>query len=80
MTRIRLLSERESGWLARAISFVARRRLGKASSAPRLLGYHKKVLFAWAMFMGSLDRWNELPGRIKRLVHLRVAMRVGCPA
>ena len=80
MSRIRLLSEREAGWLARTISFVTRRRLGKASSAPRLLGHHKKVLFAWAMFMGLLDRWNELPTRIKRLVHLRVAMRVGCPA
>ncbi len=80
MSRIRLLSEREAGWIARAVRFVTKRRLGKASDATLLLGHHKKVLFAWAMFMGLLDRWNELPRRIKRLVHLRVAMRVGCPA
>ena len=52
MSRIRLLSERESGWLARAISFFTRRRFGKASSAPRLIGHNKKVLFAWARLMG----------------------------
>ena len=80
MSRIRLLSAREAGWLARAISFATRRRIGKASSAPRLLGHHRKVLLSWALFMGSVDRWKELPQRIKRLVHLRVAMRVGCPA
>ena len=80
MSRIRILSERGAGWLARTISFVSRRRFGNASSAPRLIGHHKGVLFAWAIFMGLLDRWNKLPRRIKRLVHLRVAMRVGCPA
>ena len=80
MARIRLLSLREAGWLARTFSALSRRRMGRASSAPRLLGHHKKVFFSWAMFMGGVERWNELPKRLKRLVHLRVAMRVGCPA
>lgn len=80
MARIRLLSLREAGWLARAFSFAARRKMGKASSAPQLIGHNKKVFFSWAMFMAGMDRWNELPKRLKRLVHLRVALRVGCPA
>ena len=80
MARIPLLSLREAGWLARVFNFASRRRMGRASSAPQLLGHHKKVFFSWAMFMGGVERWKELPKRMKRLVHLRVAMRVGCPA
>lgn len=80
MARIQLLSLREAGWLARAVSYFSRRQIGRASSAPRLIGHNKKVLFSWVLFMGGVQRWNKLPKRLKRLVHLRVAMRVGCPA
>ncbi|MCP5059077.1 MAG: hypothetical protein GY937_20425 [bacterium] len=80
MARIRLLSIREAGWFARFFNYLSRRRMGKASSAAQLLGHHKRVFFSWAIFMAGVDRWNELPTRLKRLVHLRVAMRVGCPA
>ncbi len=80
MARIRLLSQREMGWFARAFSFASRRKMGRASSAPRLIGHHKKVFFSWALFMGGVESWKKLPKRLKRLVHLRVAMRVGCPA
>jgi hypothetical protein len=52
----------------------------EASEAWTLLAHHKGVLGAVLLYMGILDRWRRLPLRLKRLIHLRVAMRVGCPA
>ena len=44
------------------------------------MSHNKPFFLSWVLFMGTMDRWKALPGRLKRLVHLRVAMRVGCPS
>lgn len=80
--RIEPLPDRKVGWLTRLLKWAVRRRLRmeRSSSAYNLLAYNKRVLASTVFYMGILDRWNQLPRRLKRLVHLRVAMRVGCPA
>ncbi|MGI9589999.1 MAG: hypothetical protein ACR2P8_01420 [Myxococcota bacterium] len=80
--RIEPLSDAEAGWSVRLLKWVVRRRLRmeRSSSAYNLLARHKRVLASTVGYMAILDRWNRLPRRLKRLVHLRVAMRVGCPA
>lgn len=80
--RIEPLSDAEAGWAVRLLKWVIRRRLRleRSSSALNLLARHKRVLAANVGYSAMLDRWNRLPVRLKRLVHLRVAMRVGCPA
>jgi hypothetical protein len=80
--RIEPLPDRRAGWLARLIKWAVRRRLRmeRASSAYNFLAHNKRVLVSTVLYMATLDRWNRLPRRLKRLVHLRVAMRVGCPA
>ena len=80
MRRIRLLSMREAGWFARLVDWALRRQLGRPSPAPALLGHHPAVLFSWTAFGAGYLRWKALPARLKTLVHLRTAMRVGCPA
>ena len=82
MPRIDLIPDAEVGWWVRGLKWLARRRMRteRASSAWNLLAHNKKVLAATTAYMATLDRWNRLPMRLKRLVHLRVAMRVGCPA
>ncbi len=80
--RIEPLSDARAGWLARLVKWAARRRLrmDRSSKAYNVLAHNKRVLASTVLYMGVLDRWNRLPRRLKRLVHLRVAMRVGCPA
>ena len=80
--RIEPLSDREAGWFVRFLKWAVRRRLRteRVSSAYNFLAHNKRVLASTIAYMGLLDRWNRLPRRLKRLVHLRVAMRVGCPA
>ena len=80
--RIDPLPDEKAGWFPRFIKWVVRRRLGmeRSSRAYNLLAHHKRVFASVVFYMGILDRWNRLPRRLKRLVHLRVAMRVGCPS
>ena len=80
--RIDPLPDAEAGWWVRLIKWAVRRRLRfeRSSSAYNVLAHNKRVFWSTILYMGLLDRWNRLPRRLKRLVHLRVAMRVGCPA
>jgi hypothetical protein len=72
---------REAGWFVRLVDRALRRQLGgKPSPAPALLGHNPAVLASFVGFGVGYLRWKALPARLKRLVHLRTAMRVGCPA
>lgn len=80
--RLPRVPDEKLGWLIRTIKRIADRklRLNQPSDALNFLANNKKVLFANISYMAILDRWNRLPRRLKRLVQLRVAMRVGCPS
>ncbi len=81
MARIDPVPIEKAGWFVRCVRWAVSRRTGmEASEAWTLLAHHKGVLGAVLLYMGILDRWRRLPLRLKRLIHLRVAMRVGCPA
>jgi alkylhydroperoxidase family enzyme len=68
------------GWLLRLVSFVMRRRQGKVPDSLALLGHHPRILAASTAYGAFFDSSKELSARLKRLAHLRVAMRVGCPS
>ena len=68
------------GWLLRLVSFVLRRRHGKVPDSLSLLGHHPRILAASTAYAAFFDSSKELSARLKRLAHLRVAMRVGCPS
>jgi len=82
MARISLIPDEKTPWWVRLLKWGMHRRLrlNQPSQSLNFLAHNKRVLFANMAYMGTLDRWNRLPIRLKRLVHLRVAMRVGCPA
>ncbi len=82
MTRIDLVPDAELSWWVRVLKWIMARRLrlNQDSNSLNFLSHNRKVLFATMAYMATLDRWDRLPRRLKRLVHLRVAMRVGCPA
>lgn len=81
MARIDPVPVEQAGWFVRIVRWAVSRRTGmEASESWTLLAHHKGVLGASLLYMAMLDRWRRLPLRLKRLIHLRVAMRVGCPA
>lgn len=68
------------GWLLRGVSWVLRRRQGRVPDSLPLLGHHPRMLAAFVAYGAFFDSSKELSARLKRLAHLRVAMRVGCPS
>ena len=80
-TRLTPVPDAELGWFIRLLRWVSDRkmRLNQSSKALNFLAHNKKVLYANVSYMAMLSQWRRLPPRLKRLVHLRVAMRVGCP-
>ena len=84
MARIEPVPTEKASWLTRLLLRAARRetrkRLGEPIEGYSLVAHHGGVLAGNMFYMASLDRWRRVPRRLKRLVHLRVSMRVGCPA
>lgn len=87
MSRLRMLPMREAGWLTRLADWLLRRqRRGRAGAelqgptAAALYGHNPATLASFMAFGAGYLRWKALPARLKRLVHLRTAMRVGCPS
>ena len=82
MARIRYLEDSELTWWMRLLKRISARKAGleEPSKALNILAHHKGVLAASMSYMAVLSTWKRLPLRLKRLVHTRVAMRVGCPA
>ena len=82
MSRIRFLPMAEAGWLARVADRLLRRQNpGEVEhTAAAVLGHHPGVLASFMGYGAGYLRWKSLPAGLKRLVHLRTAMRVGCPS
>ena len=80
MSRIRQLPMSEAGWFTRVVDWMMRKRTGRPSPIAATLGHNPAVLFSLTAYGAGYLRWKALPARLKTLVHLRTAMRVGCPA
>lgn len=68
------------GWLMRFVNFAMKRRLGRAPRQIGILGYNPRILAAFVAYGGFFESSKRVPAHLKRLAHLRVAMRVGCPS
>jgi hypothetical protein len=80
MSRIRFIAMREAGWFTRLCHWALKRQSGSESPIPALYGHNPAVLASVMGFGAGYLRWKALPARLKRLVHLRTALRVGCPS
>ena len=82
MSRIRFLPMNEAGWFTRLADRLLRKQAPSHTthSAAAIYGHHPAVLASVLGFGAGYKRWNSLPERLKRLVHLRAALRIGCPS
>ena len=77
--RVRSLSREQRSWFVRLVHWFARRRFGVVP-APLLAYEHSTpLLCAAAGFELSFERARGLDRKLKALVNLKVAARVGCP-
>jgi hypothetical protein len=81
MSRLEKLKMSDATWFTRFADWLLRKQGGdQFDTAATIIGYNPPVLFSFLAFGAGYLRWRSLPARLKRLVHLRAAMRVGCPS
>ena len=81
MSRIEKLPMKQATRFTRFVDWLLRKQQGdRFDTAATVYGYNPAVLFSFIAFGAGYMRWRSLPARLKRLVHLRAAMRVGCPS
>jgi hypothetical protein len=79
MPRIKPLERREARWSIRWIYGAAKRKFGKELTPMKVQARIPGILWASSMMSFFLDRRRYASHRLKSLVSIRTAARVGCP-
>ena len=80
MDRIEALTDKQAGFISRALFAIARRRLGRVSEMWRVCAHVPKVHLGRGIFELLLDRSSLVDRRLRWLGVIKTAMLVGCPA
>jgi hypothetical protein len=79
MPRIKPLERQEARWSIRWIYGVAKRKFGKELGPVKVQARIPGILWASSLMSMFLDRKRHVPHRLKSIVQIRTAARVGCP-
>jgi AhpD family alkylhydroperoxidase len=77
--RIQPLREEQRSWFVRLVRWFARRRFGVIPAPLTVYEHSSPFLFAAGSFELGFERAHALDRKLKGLVNLKVAARVGCP-
>lgn len=75
----RIKGRNAQGWFGHIVYWQCKRLFSRVPSSVRLLAHHQRVFTGTMVMERALAGANTLPVRLKTLVELRVASRVGCP-
>ncbi len=78
MSRITGVS-RGGSILARVAFFFSRRKVGRVIQPVRVHALHSRLLLGYGHMEMAQEKADKVPGMVKSLAQVRVAMRVGCP-
>ena len=76
---MRIEAKNPRGILERIARRFLAKRGGKVPHSIGILGHNPRILAAFLAYGAFFESSKELPERTRRLVHLRVSMRIGCP-
>ncbi|HEV3041684.1 MAG TPA: hypothetical protein VHA33_28220 [Candidatus Angelobacter sp.] len=79
MPRIKPLERGDARWSIRWIYGLAKRKFGKELTPLKVQARIPDILWASSLMSRFLDRKHYFLHRLKSLVHLRTAARIGCP-
>ena len=80
MARIEGIGKDKASLISRVLFWVARRRLGRVSEMWEINAHVPRLHLARGIFELLLDRSHLVPQRLRRLVDVKTAMLIGCPA
>jgi len=79
MPRIDGVDARRAGLFTRVVYFMTRRRLGRVIEPIQIKAHHPRLLRAYVHMELGQQAADTLPGSLKALIDVRVAMLIGCP-
>lgn len=79
MPRIQPLERQEARWSVRWMYGAVKRRFGKELTSLKVQARVPGILWASSLMSRFLDRKRHVRHRLKSLVGIRTAARVGCP-
>lgn len=79
MDRARGVDSAEAGWIAKLVYWALKKSLGLVPKSKMLAAYDTQTLLAstWMDAIGASAK--TIPGVLKELAQLKVAMLAGCP-
>ena len=79
MARIAGVRNKEAGLFTKFAYFMTKRRLGRVITPITITAHHPRLLRAYAHMELGQEAAGSIPAQLKALVHLKVAMMIGCP-
>jgi hypothetical protein len=80
MARIEGIRKDKASLISRVLFWVAHRRLGRVSEMWEVNAHVPRLHLGRGIFELLLDRSHLVPHRLRRLVDVKTAMLIGCPA
>ena len=79
MARIAGVERKEAGLFTKFAFFMTKRRLGRVITPIAITAHHPRLLRAYAHMELGQEAAGSVSAQLKALVHVKVAMMVGCP-
>ena len=79
MARIAGVKRKEAGLFTKFAFFMTKRRLGRVITPIAITAHHPRLLRAYAHMELGQEAAGSVSAQLKALVHVKVAMMVGCP-
>lgn len=78
MARIRGITDREAGLVARLAYRFSQSRFGEVAEPLRVTAHHPRLMLGYGALELAADRSKLVNGRLKELATIKVAAQVGC--
>ena len=79
MARIPGVEKEQAGWLVRIAYWLTRRKLGRVVLPVRIMAHHPRLLRGVGSMEMAQEAARTVDLRLKCLVQIKVAQRIGCP-
>jgi hypothetical protein len=79
MARIPGVESAQAGWFVRFVYWMTRRKVGRVVLPVKITAHHPRLLRGVGGMEMAQDAARTVDARLKCLLQLKVAQRIGCP-
>jgi hypothetical protein len=79
MARIPGVEAAQAGWLVRFIYWMTKRKVGRVILPVKIMAHHPRILRGIGSMEMAQEAAQTVDARLKCLVQVKAAQRIGCP-